>query len=206
MKMMKIFGLITLGILLWFHYAETVFERLMIAFMFICLVGIPLIHWIPTWFSQVISSTINKNQVKDDKSNEKVVNYSKNNYNFKQNHNNSNQKSNKQPKNPSKYYPELQQLLSNYSKTRQLTREMILTFITEIDYRLKTHKFVYDSFKFENDMHQIYVKIQSKQFEDQDYVYLINVLNELVEANTTENNPSYTDNEPLDFDMDNVPW
>ena len=173
MLMTKIVLVISLLCLFWFHYSTSVFEQIIIAIIFLSSVSIIISRWFPIWLKGKFS--INNNNIQENsKSNENIKKYDKNQSNYTKNNSKSNKNESKQSKNPSKYYPELKQSLINCSKTGKLTREMILTFLSEVDYRLKTHKFVYDKFEFQNDMHQIYVKIQSRKLQDQDYVYLIN--------------------------------
>lgn len=94
---------------------------------------------------------------------------------------------NKGKANPSVYYPRLRDAISACSKNKLFTRQDILKLKSEIDYCLGTRKYIYDNnFNFENDLHEIYIKIKSSVMKDKDYERLLEVVNEIVEKNTKE--------------------
>lgn len=92
---------------------------------------------------------------------------------------------NKGKVNPSQYYIPFRDVITSCSKNKLFTRQDILELKCEIDHRLGTKKYIYDnSFNFENDMHEIYIKIKSSTLKDADYIYLFEVVNKIVERNT----------------------
>lgn len=94
---------------------------------------------------------------------------------------------NKGKANPSVYYPRLRDAISACSKNKLFTRQDILKLKSEIDYCLGTRKYIYDNnFNFENDLHEIYIKIKSSVIKDKDYEHLLQVVNGIVEKNTKE--------------------
>lgn len=94
---------------------------------------------------------------------------------------------NKGKVNSSVYYPRLRDAISACSKNKLFTRQDILKLKSEIDYCLGTRRYIYDNnFNFENDLHEIYIKIKSSVIKDKDYEHLLQVVNEIVEKNTRE--------------------
>lgn len=94
---------------------------------------------------------------------------------------------NKGKVNSSIYYPRLRDTISSCSKNKLFTRQDILKLKSEIDYCLGTRKYIYDNnFIFENDLHEIYIKIKSSVLKDKDYEHLLQVVNEIVEKNTED--------------------
>lgn len=89
--------------------------------------------------------------------------------------------------NSSVYYPRLRDTISSCSKNKLFTRQDILKLKSEIDYCLGTRKYIYDNnFIFENDLHEIYIKIKSSALKDNNYEHLLQVVNEIVEKNTED--------------------
>lgn len=92
---------------------------------------------------------------------------------------------NKGKVNPSQYYIPCRDVIISCVKNKIFTRQDILTLLKAIDYRLGSHKEVYNkNFTFENEMHEIYCKLKSKKLQDADYIYLFEVVNKIVERNT----------------------
>ena len=79
------------------------------------------------------------------------------------------------------YYKELSGLLSSSMKNRKLTRYQILYFKKEIDELLGNRKSVYDSFNFDNDLHEIYTKLKVSPLQDKEYQYLTSLLESLLD-------------------------
>ena len=190
MLMMIILGSISTGLLLWWQIGETGFEKLLILFIFFTSI-IPITI---KWLLQIArikpkSHAQNPNGYK-----------SNNNTNTQRkeiNYNQFEQKPKLSKVNPSEHYPVLKEMIVNASKQRKLSRQEILKFLSELNFRLGEHAFVYSNFKFENDLHEIYVKIKSSRLIDNDYIYLINVLNEMA---------GETQQETKDIDIEDIPW
>lgn len=84
----------------------------------------------------------------------------------------------KQNDNPN--YVTLRDNIKDYSKSGKINREGILDFKNELDYRLGSNRYSYKEFSFENDMHEIYVKIKNSKFKDEDYLHLQQVLDNII--------------------------
>ena len=94
---------------------------------------------------------------------------------------------NKGKTNSSVYYPRLRDSISACSKNKLFTRQDILKLKSEIDYCLGARRYIYDNnFIFENDLHEIYIKIKSSALKDKDYERLLQVVNEIVEKNAED--------------------
>ena len=55
-----------------------------------------------------------------------------------------------------------------------------------LDNLLGSHSKVYNSFSFENDIHEIYVKGKSSKLKTEDYQKLLDLINKIVAKNTKE--------------------
>ena len=173
---------ISCGLLyIWWCAASTGFERV------ICL-GIFVVFVLPLSINYLLNSIKVKSNSNSKTSSKNYAKNTTSNTSFKSEFNptipsQSFTTSSKGKTNPSEYYPVLRENLVKASKERRMSRESILIFLSEVDYRLKEHKFVYDKFSFQNEMHSIYTKIKSSKLQDQDYIYLIDVLNKLTGGN-----------------------
>lgn len=79
-----------------------------------------------------------------------------------------------------KEYDELIKKLKYCMKNKLLTREDVLSFKKEIVDLLNTYNKDYSKFKFENDMHEIYVKLKNKHLNSENYVNLNRYIDSLV--------------------------
>ena len=76
----------------------------------------------------------------------------------------------------------------NYSiRQKLLKRNDIIRFKQEINKFLNTNISHYQGFKFQNDAHEIYVKLKNRHLNESDYEYLLNILNELIKNNGNDN-------------------
>lgn len=110
------------------------------------------------------------------------INQAKAKKNSKGNTNNQNANTNKQV---TKFIPkvienESYELLRNcfhdMIQGKQLSNSQILTFLDVINSNLGNHLGNYRNFKFENQAHEIYTKLKSSKFKDNDYRVLYNEL------------------------------
>lgn len=74
---------------------------------------------------------------------------------------------------------DLKNLIAACSKNKLLSREDILQVKIKIDDILGQHRYAYSKFNFENDIHEIYVKIKSSKLQDKDYNYLLDYVSNL---------------------------
>lgn len=90
-----------------------------------------------------------------------------------------------QPKSQQKYkskvvedenYKDLVQILKYFMQNKVLSHEQIMDFIEEINERLGEHAKYYKSNSFENNLHEIYSKLKSKQLKSDDYIELTEIL------------------------------
>ena len=78
------------------------------------------------------------------------------------------------------FYIDIRNKLITVVQKGNLDRDSILNFKLELDNRLGINRYAYKDFDFENDMHEIYVKLKSSKLTDDDYDYLNNILKDLV--------------------------
>lgn len=78
------------------------------------------------------------------------------------------------------FYIEVRSRLINVVKNGDLDRGDILKFKLELDNKLGINRYAYDNFNFENDMHEIYIKLKSSKLNDEDYLYLKGLIEDLV--------------------------
>jgi uncharacterized MnhB-related membrane protein len=69
-------------------------------------------------------------------------------------------------------YQEFNNLLKASVQNKLLDRQTILQLKSELRYKLGTHVEVYKDFKFENDLHELYVLSKSSVLTKEDYKYL----------------------------------
>jgi hypothetical protein len=69
-------------------------------------------------------------------------------------------------------YEEFNNILKSSMQNKLLSRQAILKLKSELVYRIGTHIEVYKDFKFENDIHEIYVLSKSSVLTKEDYIYL----------------------------------
>ena len=79
-------------------------------------------------------------------------------------------------------YSELKNLISTSCKSKRLKRQMILSFKDELNKQLASNVDHYSKMTFENDLHEVYVKLKSSHLEDKDYIYLKDYLIQLMET------------------------
>lgn len=165
---------ITLGLILLilFKSAESRLEQLMIGAIFIMILipftlklfSILLVSSLPkgnkSMYSEDLISGYNKMEVEIKPSSIKP------HYNAKTNNN--------------PIYIELRKRLIEVVKAGHLKRENIFKFRMELDDRLGVNRYSYTNFTFENEMHEIYIKLKSSKLNDDDYIYLKGLLEDLV--------------------------
>lgn len=90
-----------------------------------------------------------------------------------------------QPKTTKKYetrviedenYKQLVQVLKYFMQNKVLSHEQIVSFTDEINERLGDHVKYYKQNSFQNNLHEIYSKLKSKQLKSEDYQELTEVL------------------------------
>lgn len=77
-------------------------------------------------------------------------------------------------------YIEVRNRLIDVVKNGVLNRDSILKFKLELDNKLDINRYAYSNFDFENDMHEIYIKLKSSKLKDEDYQYLKAVIEDLI--------------------------
>lgn len=85
------------------------------------------------------------------------------------------------------YYSECRDKIKYLMQEQKLDREELLLFKQELNKMLGQSKEVYKKIKYENDMHEIYIKLKSKRLTSEKYITLIDYLNTL-----TDNKELYT--------------
>lgn len=151
---------------------ESKVEKLLLLFIFI-LVLIPFtMQLLFRILNMMLSGT-----VKDNVKEYKKVN--KGNSELIKPNSDSGAKNYKSKENNNENYISLRQSIKDHSKNGNLKRADILSFKNELDYRLGNNRYNYSGFNFENDMHEIYIKIKSSKLTDEDYLYLQGVLEDL---------------------------
>ena len=78
------------------------------------------------------------------------------------------------------FYDILRGIIIEGSQKQTFNRIEILDFKIEIDKILGSHIRNYEGFKFKNDFHEIYTKLKSSKFKDEDYIYLTEYLLEII--------------------------
>ena len=79
-------------------------------------------------------------------------------------------------------YTQLRNLIAISCKQKQLSRQSILSFVEELNKILGNNVNHYSKMTFENDLHEIYVKLKSSHLQDKDYIYLKEYLNKLIQV------------------------
>ena len=178
MKIMIIPATIGLVLLIWFRNTNSVFEKLLIGFIVIT----ALVPFVLQLLAMLLkggtknrkSSAYNK---KGNKENKYIIEPIKNNKNSK---NNSIKTPYRAKTNNNPIYVEVRDRFKSLVQNGDFKRQQILQFKSELDHKLSTHKYTYDTFSFENDMHEIYIKLKSSKLTTEDYVYLKGVIEDLV--------------------------
>lgn len=166
---------ISLGVILLilFKNADTVLEQILIGSIFIMILIPFALHLISMLFSNALTvpksernaETIINNQTKKNDKKEEVSSIKKS-YKAKTNNN--------------KFYNDTRSRLIDLSKNGNLNRNDILKFKLELDNRLGMNRYAYNNFDFQNDMHEIYIKLKSSKLTDDDYIYLESIIEDLV--------------------------
>ena len=78
-------------------------------------------------------------------------------------------------------YTQLRNLITISCKQKQISRQSILSFVEELNKVLGNNVNHYSKMTFENDLHEIYVKLKSSHLQDKDYIYLKEYLNKLIQ-------------------------
>ena len=79
-------------------------------------------------------------------------------------------------------YTQLRNLITVSCKQKQISRQSILSFVEELNKVLGDNVNHYSKMTFENDLHEIYVKLKSSHLQDKDYIYLKEYLNKLIQV------------------------
>lgn len=79
-------------------------------------------------------------------------------------------------------YTQLRNLITISCKQKQISRQSILSFVEELNKVLGNNVNHYSKMTFENDLHEIYVKLKSSHLQDKDYIYLKEYLNKLIQV------------------------
>ena len=79
-------------------------------------------------------------------------------------------------------YTQLRNLITISCKQKQISRQSILSFVEELNKVLGDNVNHYSKMTFENDLHEIYVKLKSSHLQDKDYIYLKEYLNKLIQV------------------------
>lgn len=166
---------IIIGVLmLWYFSSDTPMERLFIFLIFIT-TALPFSLSV---YSLALSSLIpkskgynnripKKNTYKDVSKNTKVIPMKR-------------KTSSKTINNPN--YIALRKIIISASKNKQFNRTDILILKAEIDFILKEYLANYSSFIFSNDLQEIYTKLKSSHLKNEDYIYLKNVVLNLIDV------------------------
>lgn len=160
---------LTLSLVIFILYknADTKFEQLLIASIFVIYIIPFALHLI----SMLFNGLLYKPKLKGDNNNREDVikvqgNDSKTKHKTKEINN--------------QYYIELRDRLVEVVKNGHLKRNSILKLKLEVDNILDINKYNYDKFVFKNDLHEIYTKIKSSKLTTDDYIYLKLLLEDLV--------------------------
>lgn len=165
----------------WFKFSSTGLEKVIVLYIFAVMV-IPLsiklfLSIFPTMFKEIPAEQREANNIIARDNYKQAVQKMKRDANKKK------------PKkvNDSPLYIPCRDTIIACMQNRLFTREDILELKCELDYRLGTHRFVYDNFNFENnDLKEIYTKLKSKKLTTEDYQYLLDVINQTVARNVKE--------------------
>jgi len=177
MKIMIIPAIIGMVLLVWFRNTNSRFEQILIGFILVTVL-------IP--FALQLLTMLLKGVAKDDKSTQYKQRNIENKYTIEPIKNSKNDRSNsikapyKAKTNNNPIYTEVRDRFKGLVKNGDLGRNEILQFKSELDYKLRTHKYTYDSFTFKNDMHEIYIKLKSSKLTTEDYVYLKGIIEDLI--------------------------
>lgn len=163
-----------LGVILFilFKNADSKLEQIMISLIFLMILTPFTLHLITMLLFHAVPKS-NKNRVAEEiiesknKSNQiQPSNGIKPQYKAKTNNN--------------PFYMETRNRLIGVVKNCELDRGGILKFKLELDNKLGMNRYAYDNFDFENDMHEIYIKLKSSKLNDEDYLYLKSLIEDLV--------------------------
>lgn len=165
--------------LVWYVSTDSIFEKLLVFFIFFVSVIPATLQLISVLLSDAVKKGIKPNRnIGDGK--EYNINPTKRPINNTINQKDSGIKKSYNAKTiNNENYNELRNRIKELVKSSQLDRQSILQFKSELNYRLGTHQYNYVSFQFENDMHEIYVKLKSSKLTDEDYTYLKAMLEDL---------------------------
>ena len=188
-KAMFIPMIISISLLFWYRLTDNAFEKLLIIFilatviipLFLGILNILLCNAVynPNSKSKNKSRSVNNSTLKSNSLKTKAYTKSSS----------TRAPVTKGKVNPSRLYPRLRNLIIKSIQNQMLDRNDVLELKNQIDNLLGDHKKVYDGFTFENDLHEIYIKIKSKSLKDSDYRTLIKFVNKAVlKAEESQNN------------------
>lgn len=150
--------------------SDSKLEQLMIGIIFVMNI-LPFIMHLTT---MLLTSSV---KPKEQRIAEKIVEQNKN-YKIESKDSIKTQYKTKTNTNPN--YIEVRNRLIDSVKNGVLNRDNILKFKLELDNKLDINRYAYSNFNFENDMHEIYIKLKSSKLKDEDYLYLKALIEDLV--------------------------
>lgn len=83
-------------------------------------------------------------------------------------------------------YKQVSKTFSNGMKEKLLKRSDIIQFKKELNKLLDTNINHYEGFNFENDAHEVYVKLKNQYLRPEDYEYLLTYIDILMRNNLTK--------------------
>lgn len=176
-------GAVATFLLVWYRFTDSILEKVLILYIGVT-IGVPLTIGMLGTLLQLASNP-NQQKIRRKVPKERDAEYICSQMRKRKDSNKTEQKENKSKLtkvNKSEYYPILRTLIINASKNKMLDREHILIIKDEIYKRLGNHANIYkDNFNFANDLNEIYVLIKSNALVDNDYLYLLNFVEETIE-------------------------
>jgi hypothetical protein len=174
MKIMIIPAIIGVVLLVWYRNTNSRFEQILIGFILFTIL-IPFVLQLLTMLLGGVTKD-SKSTLYEQKGNENKYTIEP----IKNIKNDSIKAPYKAKTNNNPIYVEVRDRFKSLVKNGDLGRNEILQFKSELDYKLSTHKYIYDTFTFENDAHEIYIKLKSSKLTTEDYVYLKGVIEDLI--------------------------
>lgn len=165
---------IVLGLILLilFNNADSKLEQIMIGLIFLMILTPFTLHLVTMLLFHSVPKS-NNNRVA-----ENIIGSKNNSNEIKSSNSIKPQYKAKTNNNP--LYIETRARLISVVKNGELDRGDILKFKLELDNKLGMNRYAYENFDFENDMHEIYIKLKSSKLNDEDYLYLKGLIEYLV--------------------------
>lgn len=182
----KIFAIPTILLIAlvgWYHFTESPMEKILI--LFIC--GTIIIPTVIQIFSMSVSYAIRPLDKNKREASKIIANKEKPHITAMTTPKTDNKQKKSTRVNKSQYYIPFRDSVSACSRNKLFTREDILHLDKCIDSQLGSHADLYNNnFTFANDMNKIYVKAKSSKLTDENYIYLLNVVSNIVNKNVKE--------------------